>query len=115
MKFSKMSLFICIAICVSLFFSSCAKITKLSPKATQIQTSFIQPHHCQFLHDISGIRVDNFAFLSKEQLYISAYNDLLNKAAEFGADTVFILNQSHKGNEFSSNSYVIYAKAYRCF
>lgn len=96
-----------------LFFVGCA--TKLSPQAENIALLYEKPQNCRLLGREIGQKVDSWGAMSLLDLRQSATNDLKNKAASLGGDTIFVLNMEKGWNSlFGVPEYLVEGDIYKC-
>jgi hypothetical protein len=106
-----------------LLLSGCAAI-ELSTEANEIEVVAEKPKNCKYLGQVRGSQGNFFTggWTSNANLETGAMNDLRNKAAKKGADTVYILT-NRAGQTGTSTTYggglhqsgtVLLGNAYKC-
>lgn len=103
----------CVLIFIGLSFIGCA--TKLLPQAESIVILYEKPQNCKLLGREIGQKIDSWGAMSLLGLRQSATNDLKNKAANLGGDTIFILNMEKGYNTIIGvPEYLIEGDIYNC-
>lgn len=102
-----------VLILTALLFVGCA--TKLSPQAENIALLYEKPQNCKLLGREIGQKVDSWGAMSLLKLRQSAINNLKNKAANLGGDTIFILNMEKGLNSMlGAPEYLVEGDIYKC-
>jgi len=92
--------------------SSCVTVN-LNPDAEQVEVAAepLRLANCQYLGEVTGSKGHwyTYLFLSNRTMVQEAVNDLRNRTAQLGGDTVFI-----RENTQFSTSVTLLGLAYRC-
>ena len=78
---------LCALLCVA-----CTSKTALLSEAASIKVMYEKPQNCEFLGREIGQKIDTWGSTSLLNLRESAINDLKNKVANLGGNTLLILN-----------------------
>ncbi|RDU59000.1 DUF4156 domain-containing protein [Helicobacter marmotae] len=93
----------------------CTSKTHLLPQAKSINITNEKPKDCRLLGQEVGQKIDTWSSMSLLDLRESALNDLKNKSATLGGDTLYILNMEKGWNSFwDSQEYLIEGEIYKC-
>lgn len=105
----------CIAIIFLALLTGCTSKTQLLPQAKSIKIINEKPRDCRLLGKEIGQKIDTFGSMSLLDLRESTLNDLKNKSATLGGDTLYILNMERGWNPFwDSQEYLIEGEIYKC-
>ena len=117
----KKVLFVSLVLCLT----ACQAV-KLDPVAQKVRLTNNEPgKECEFLGDVTGNQGDFFtgSFTSNADLETGARNDIKNKAAGMGGNTVYILTQragqtgsynNGYGGSTAQTNVTISGNVYRC-
>ncbi len=105
------------AVLFALLCVACTSKTQLLPQARHIKTLPIyeKPQNCKFLGREIGQKIDTWGSTSLLNLRESAINDLKNKAANLGGDTLLVLNMEKGWNStWGVGEYLVEGEIYKC-
>ena len=100
---------LCALLCVA-----CTSKTALLPEAVSLKVVYEKPN-CKLLGRESGHKVDKWGNLSLLEIKESALNELKNKAAKLGGDTLYIMSNEKRDLSLTSwSEYLVEGEIYKC-
>jgi hypothetical protein len=100
---------LCTLLCVA-----CTSKTALLPEATSVKVVYEKPN-CKLLGKESGHKVDKWGNLSLLEIKESALNELKNKAAKLGGDTLYVMSNEKRDLSLTSwSEYLVEGEIYKC-